>query len=165
MQRASEIGGAIEATRGGVQYHHWQRRKRVIIGVSDSFDPSAGAPLAQNLADEGISPGLVLWGQGRNTGDRIVQALSIVSGLIGTSQHGLNVEHNLWIRSGQRQPDARHAFAQTSRQVDAHEVVIRPMRADCPFRNGQHMGASPQQVDLDEMRGALPHLGLLGHIR
>ena len=114
----------------------------MIIGLRCSSSPSADASSAHNLADEGISPGLVLCGQGRNTRNRIVQALSITSSLIGMSQYGLNIEHNIWIGSSQRQADARQAFAQaawiqlkpiaqTDGLVDTHEVVIWPMRAGC----------------------------------
>jgi hypothetical protein len=70
----------------------------VIIWVERLLLSGRVYAVTHSLADEGISPGLILWGQGRNTGDRIVQTLSIASGLIGMSQHGLNVEHNLWIR-------------------------------------------------------------------
>ncbi len=92
------------------------------------------------------------------------------------SQHGLNVEHNIWIGLSQRQADARQAFAhaswiqlkpiaQTDGLVDTHEVIIWPMRAGGPFGNGDYVGASLQQVDFNEVRVALPHFGLLGHIR
>jgi hypothetical protein len=88
-------------------------------------------------------------------------------------QDGLNVEDNIGVRSGQWQPDARQAVAQApgiqlkpiaeaDRLPDTHQVIIRPIWASRPFRHGHDMGASPQQVDFDEMRGALAHLGLLG---
>jgi hypothetical protein len=59
------------------------------------------------MADNDISPGLILRGKGWDTGCTIVQALCIATSIIGSCQYGLDIEHNVRIGRCQREAYAR----------------------------------------------------------
>src|SRR5262245_34239331 len=123
----------------------------------------------------GVSPGLVLLGKRGDAGCSIVQALRIAARLVGSCQHGLDIQHNVWIRRRQREAYAREPFAQRARiqresityafrTVHAHQVVIRSMLAGGPFGDGYDMWTGAEQINFDKMSGTPPYFGLLGHV-
>ena len=90
------------------QYERWRAtrlwvkkgRKRVML------EPLALVLLASSVADNGVSPGLVLRGERGDAGRSIVQALHVAASVIGPYQHGLDIEHDIRIGRRQREEDA-----------------------------------------------------------
>ena len=68
--------------------------------------------LLSSMADNSVSPGLVLWGKGRDAGCSIVQALCIAASVVGSCQYGLDIEHNVRVGRRQRETYAREPVAQ-----------------------------------------------------
>ena len=117
--------------------------------------------------------GLAREGVGGEVG--VADPAVVAAGVVAACEYRLEVDHHVGRVGQQRHPDVRQAVRQTDRinhslvipagPADAHVIVDQAAAlAELGLGDGGGVNAAAEQVDLDEVNGAVQHLTLLAQV-